>query len=95
VVNRHDLVGTGSENGSSGKFRDEDREVIDYALCWVNQGGGPDEGIRSRFGTTAREYYRCVIDILDRDPSENSGGSGLSPLMAARIKATALRRIWS
>lgn len=73
---------------------DKDLAMIDYALRWVNHGGGPDEDIHTRFDMTVRQFYRGVIEILDRDPGGAFSRFGLSPVMVTRIKAVARRRIW-
>ncbi|WP_143545794.1 hypothetical protein [Rhodococcus sp. 14-2470-1a] len=82
--------------GSDGDdaYSGPDHTMIDYALRWVNHGGGPEEDIHTRFDTTAREFYRTVLDILERDPGRTFGEFGLSPVMVTRSKAVARRRIW-
>ncbi|AYJ50294.1 DUF3263 domain-containing protein [Rhodococcus sp. P1Y] len=83
-----------SGSASGGPDMGNDRAMIDYALRWVNHGGGPDEDIYTHFDMTAREFYRGVIEILDRDPGSAFGRFGLSPIMVTRMKAVARRRIW-
>lgn len=75
-------------------YSDTDRAMIDFALRWVNHGGGPDDEIRSAFAMSTQDYYRTVLVILDRDPGSVFGEFGLSPVMVTRIKAIARRRIW-
>lgn len=75
-------------------YSDTDRAMIDFALRWVNHGGGPDEAIQSAFGVSTQSFYRSVLDILDRNPGSVFGEFGLSPVMVTRIKAIARRRIW-
>lgn len=89
--------GQGSvHRGSDGDdvYSGPDHTMIDYAVRWVNHGGGPEDDILTRFGVTAREFYRTVLDILERDPGRTFGEFGLSPVMVTRIKAIARRRIW-
>lgn len=71
-----------------------ERAMVDYALRWVNHGGGPDADILTRFDMSAREFYREVIALLDRDPGSVFRCFGMSPVMVTRIKAVARRRIW-
>lgn len=75
-------------------YTERDHAMIDYALRWVNHVGGPDEGIHTQFDMAARDFYRGVIEILDRDPGSAFSRFGLSPVMVTRIKAVARRRIW-
>lgn len=74
-------------------YSDTDRAMIDFALRWVNHGGGPDDEIRSAFAMSTQDY-RTVLEILNRDPGSVFGEFGLSPVMVTRIKAIARRRIW-
>ncbi|RZL73391.1 MAG: DUF3263 domain-containing protein, partial [Rhodococcus sp. (in: high G+C Gram-positive bacteria)] len=41
-------------------YSDTDRAMIDFALRWVNHGGGPDDEIRSAFAMSTQDYYRTV-----------------------------------
>ncbi|WP_338893556.1 DUF3263 domain-containing protein [Rhodococcus sovatensis] len=88
--------GLGQDKGSNTDpvYCERDHTMIDYALRWVNHGGGPEEDIETRFGIAAREFHRAVIEILDREPGSVFGHLGLSPVMVTRIKAIARRRIW-
>lgn len=87
--------GPADMGGSSDEvFSAYDHAMIDYALRWVNHGGGPEDDIATRFEMAAREFYRAVLNVLDRDPGRVFGEFGLSPVMVTRIKAVARRRIW-
>lgn len=87
--------GSANMGGSSDEvFSACDHAMIDYALRWVNHGGGPEDDIHTRFEMAACEFYRAVLGVLDRDPGQVFGEFGLSPVMVTRIKAIARRRIW-
>jgi hypothetical protein len=73
---------------------EEDAMMFEYALRWVNSGGGPDTDIEARFDMTARTFYRHVLRILERCPGHDHNRLGLSPVLAARILAVARHRIW-
>ncbi|WP_176459880.1 DUF3263 domain-containing protein [Rhodococcus sp. 14-2470-1b] len=75
-------------------FTERDHAMVEYALRWVNHGGGPDQGIHTQFDTSVQEFYRGVVEILDRDSGGAFSRFGLSPVMVTRIKAVARRRIW-
>ncbi|WP_217899995.1 nitrile hydratase subunit alpha [Rhodococcoides kyotonense] len=73
---------------------DVDRAMVDYLLRWVNSGGGPAAEIVDRFGLSAWAFHRRVLEILDDRPDWAIGELGLSPVMLARMKAVAGRRVW-
>ncbi|MFI8567012.1 hypothetical protein ACIGGF_10680 [Rhodococcus sp. NPDC078407] len=72
----------------------DDRAMIDYALRWVNSGGGPETDIESRFDMPGRVFYRSVLAILERCSDTELGALGVSPVLATRIAAVARRRVW-
>ncbi|MBY4127578.1 hypothetical protein HQO83_04145 [Rhodococcus fascians] len=72
----------------------DDRAVIDYAIRWVNSGGGPETDIESRFGMPGRTFYRTVLSILGRSSETERRALGVSPVLATRIAAVARRRVW-
>lgn len=72
----------------------DERAMIDYALRWVNSGGGPETDIESRFDMPGRTFYRTVLSILDRCSDTELGVLGVSPVLATRIAAVARRRVW-
>ena len=72
----------------------DDRAIIDYAIRWVNSGGGPETDIESRFGMPGRTFYRTVLSILGRSSETERSALGVSPVLATRIAAVARRRVW-
>lgn len=73
--------------------RDESA-MIDYALRWVNSGGGPEADIAARFDVSAQGFYSTILSIIDRCPADEYDTLGLSPVLATRIAAVARRRVW-
>lgn len=73
---------------------DAERRMLEFALRWVNSGGGPESEISTRFDMTGRAFHRKIVEILDRRPQDEYGAYGLSSVMVARIAAVARRRIW-
>ncbi|WP_338890170.1 hypothetical protein [Rhodococcus sovatensis] len=72
----------------------EERAVIEFALRWVNSGGGPEAEIAASFETNGRMFYRRVVEILERRPKTEYAVLGLSTVMVTRMTAVARRRIW-
>lgn len=71
-----------------------DRALIDYAIRWVNSGGGPESEISARFGMPGRVFYRTVLSVLERSTAAECEALGMSSVLATRISAVARRRIW-
>lgn len=72
----------------------DDCAMIDYAIRWVNSGGGPETDIESRFGIPGRSFHRTVLSILDRCSETERAALGVSPVLATRIASVARRRVW-
>ncbi|WP_032364623.1 hypothetical protein [Rhodococcoides fascians] len=72
----------------------DDRDMLDYAIRWVNSGGGPDTEIFAHFGVPGRVFYRNVLSTLERSTASQRETLGVSSILAARIAAVARRRIW-
>lgn len=60
-----------------------------YAVQWAPHGGGAAADIADRFGVSAPQLYRQVLDLLSAD-----GGSRLPAAVRDHVTAAARRRIW-
>ncbi len=60
---------------------ERDRAILDFEGSWWTDPGPKEDAIRSRFGLSARHYYRLVSALLDSSDAE-----AYDPLVVHRLR---------